>query len=179
MAQGLTVKQEKFCNKYLECGNASEAYRFAYDAENMKYETIKRKACALLENPRVKPRISKLQAKTERKAEIKRMDVVRLLSDAIMADVTDYVDPIGNVKVMDIRDMPIENRRLIEKIEATKDGVKITLMSKTSAIERLSKMLGWDAPMESRITDARVQSSPLNGLSVDALKKIRDIANGE
>jgi phage terminase small subunit len=26
----LTIKQEKFCNKYLECGNASEAYRYAY-----------------------------------------------------------------------------------------------------------------------------------------------------
>ncbi|MFR4024933.1 MAG: terminase small subunit [Alistipes indistinctus] len=32
MAKGLTIKQEKFCNKYLECGNASEAYRLRMTA---------------------------------------------------------------------------------------------------------------------------------------------------
>ena len=47
---GLTPKQEKFCQLYIELGNASEAYRQAYDASKMKPETIKRKAQELLEN---------------------------------------------------------------------------------------------------------------------------------
>lgn len=48
--RGLTPKQEKFCQLYIELGNASEAYRQAYDCLNMKPETIKRKAQELLEN---------------------------------------------------------------------------------------------------------------------------------
>ena len=36
----LTPKQENFCLAYLETSNASEAYRRAYDSENMKPESI-------------------------------------------------------------------------------------------------------------------------------------------
>ena len=36
----LTPKQENFCLAYLETGNASEAYRRAYDVANMKPESI-------------------------------------------------------------------------------------------------------------------------------------------
>lgn len=36
----LTPKQETFCLAYIETGNASEAYRQAYDAENMKPDTV-------------------------------------------------------------------------------------------------------------------------------------------
>ena len=35
----LTPKQEAFCLAYMETGNASEAYRRAYDADNMKPAT--------------------------------------------------------------------------------------------------------------------------------------------
>jgi phage terminase small subunit len=40
----LTQRQEKFCLAYIETGNASESYRRAYNAENMKPVTINRKA---------------------------------------------------------------------------------------------------------------------------------------
>ena len=46
----LTPKQEKFCQLYIELGNASEAYRQAYSASKMKPETIKRKAQELLKD---------------------------------------------------------------------------------------------------------------------------------
>ena len=50
---GLTPKQEKFAQKYIELGNAAEAYRNAYDAENMKPVTVRRKAAELLQNGNV------------------------------------------------------------------------------------------------------------------------------
>jgi len=37
---GLTDKQEKFAQLYVELGNGSEAYRQSHDTENMKAETI-------------------------------------------------------------------------------------------------------------------------------------------
>jgi phage terminase small subunit len=61
MANELTPKQEKFAQKYIELGNASEAYREAYDAENMKPVTIRRKAAELLANGKVAAHIARLR----------------------------------------------------------------------------------------------------------------------
>ncbi len=49
----LTPKQEKFCLAYLETGNASEAYRRAYNAAKMKAATVNRNAKALLDNTKI------------------------------------------------------------------------------------------------------------------------------
>jgi len=65
MSKKLTVKQEKFVLKYFECGNASEAYRYAYSASKMKPQTINRKALELLDNGTITARLKELQAKAE------------------------------------------------------------------------------------------------------------------
>src|SRR5215468_319576 len=57
----LTPKQEAFILAYLETGNASEAYRRAYNASGMNAATINREAHSLLEHPKVAPRIRELQ----------------------------------------------------------------------------------------------------------------------
>ena len=57
----LTIKQEKFAQKYIELGNASEAYRQSHDAENMSPESIKVEASRLKSSPNVAPTILKLQ----------------------------------------------------------------------------------------------------------------------
>jgi phage terminase small subunit len=44
----MTVKQEKFCIEYIKSGNATEAYKKAFNAENMKPTTINKKAYELL-----------------------------------------------------------------------------------------------------------------------------------
>lgn len=56
----MTPKQEKFCLLYRETGNASEAYRQAYDAGKMKPETINRNAKALLDNNKIATRLQEL-----------------------------------------------------------------------------------------------------------------------
>lgn len=66
MERKLTPKQEQFCQSYIETGNASEAYRRAYDAKNMKSETIWRSANELFDNPKVTARLEELQ--TEHRA---------------------------------------------------------------------------------------------------------------
>lgn len=59
----LTPKRQSFAMAYVETGNASEAYRRAFDAENMKPETIKKRASELLANGDVKGTVAELQAK--------------------------------------------------------------------------------------------------------------------
>ena len=49
----MTPKQERFCQAYIETGNASEAYRQAYNAEKMKAQTIHVKASELFASGKV------------------------------------------------------------------------------------------------------------------------------
>ena len=81
----LTPKQENFCLAYLETGNASEAYRRAYDAENMKPETINRNAFAVLENNKIAARLSELREPIVKAYQITVMDLVQELEEARQA----------------------------------------------------------------------------------------------
>lgn len=60
----LTIKQEKFARQYVgPCeGNASAAYRAAYNADKMSAETIHVKACELLKNGKVSVMVDRLKA---------------------------------------------------------------------------------------------------------------------
>ena len=82
MVEGLTAKQEKFCNAYIETGNASEAYRMAYNTENMKIESVHCKACELLKNVKVTARVKELQAEAAKRNEITVDDLVKELEEA-------------------------------------------------------------------------------------------------
>ena len=61
MSDNLTPKQESFCLRYIETGDASQAYRLSYDAENMKPITINRKAKELLDNGKITARLRALR----------------------------------------------------------------------------------------------------------------------
>lgn len=66
----LTPKQEAFCLAYLETGNASEAYRRSYSAENMKPETVNNKAYALLKKGEIGARLDELRKPAVKRAQI-------------------------------------------------------------------------------------------------------------
>lgn len=78
----LTPKQEAFCLAYIETGNASEAYRRSYNAENMKPETINVQACKLLADPKIATRVDELKAEHLKRHEV-TVDTIRqmLLED--------------------------------------------------------------------------------------------------
>ncbi|EDU9526543.1 terminase small subunit [Salmonella enterica subsp. enterica] len=64
---GLTIKQEAFCQAYIETGNASEAYRTAYAADKMKAEAIHVKASELLSSGKVSVRVKELQGEIKQR----------------------------------------------------------------------------------------------------------------
>lgn len=78
----LTPKQENFCLAYLETGNASEAYRRAYNAENMKPESINKRASELLDNGEVAGRLEELRAPIIAKAQLTVEDLLAELEEA-------------------------------------------------------------------------------------------------
>jgi phage terminase small subunit len=85
---GLTIKQENFCLVYIETGNASEAYRRAYDAKKSKPETINRTAKELIDNPNIAARIKELREPLIKKAQLTVDDLVKELEEARIAALT-------------------------------------------------------------------------------------------
>ena len=57
----LTPKQQAFCHKFIETGNASQAYREVYDCSKSKPRTISRKAKELLDSGKIAATINALR----------------------------------------------------------------------------------------------------------------------
>lgn len=78
----LTPKQEAFALAYVETGNASEAYRRAYNAVRMKPAVVTVKASELLAHGNVAVRVKELQAAHIERHEITVDDLLRELEEA-------------------------------------------------------------------------------------------------
>jgi phage terminase small subunit len=70
MQKHCTPKQETFCLAFMETGNASEAYRRAYDCQAMKPATIKRKAAELMSNGTITATLAYLRAPAVKAAQM-------------------------------------------------------------------------------------------------------------
>ena len=63
----LTVKQEIFVQRLLEGNTQAEAYRFAYNCENMKDKTIIEKASKLMAQSNIRARYEELKSELKQK----------------------------------------------------------------------------------------------------------------
>lgn len=166
----LTVRQENFCNYYLETGNASEAYRRAYTCNGWLEKTVWERASALMANNKVATRIRDLQLQMQKRSDISKDEAVSILADIARANIVDAVE-IKRSKdytvmlVKDLSALPKNVQRAILSVKASEKGYEIKLYNKIDAIEKLSKLLGWDAPTKQEI-------SVVEPLSVDEAKKI-------
>ena len=65
----LTLRQQQFCNEYVSNGgNATAAYKAAYNSSNMLPATINRKAKTLMDTGKIRARIDQLTAPAAKKA---------------------------------------------------------------------------------------------------------------
>lgn len=78
-SRSLTVKQEAFVRAYLESGNASQAYRAAYDAGNMKDSAIRANACKLLKHTDIALTIERARKSAQQSTNITIERLTRLL----------------------------------------------------------------------------------------------------
>lgn len=155
----LTQKQEAFALAYFETGNASEAYRRAYNAENMSPNVIHNKASALMAKGDVRVRIEQLRAKAETASVMSRQEALERLSTFARTDLSDLVefgayelgqDDDGKPIVQaawKIRDSVLQDQKklaAISELSAGRDGIKIKTHSPLQAIQQLAKLQGWD-----------------------------------
>jgi phage terminase small subunit len=72
-SEGLTVKQEAFCIAILNGTGWSDAYREAYDAENMAPATVHREAYALATNPKIAARLERAEREKQQEQRMQRL----------------------------------------------------------------------------------------------------------
>jgi len=82
MNSKLTIKQDNFCTKYIELGNASEAYRHAYNAENMSDKSVNELACRQLKKVKIESRLAELKAEHKKRHEITVDLIIERLEEA-------------------------------------------------------------------------------------------------
>lgn len=135
----LSVKQENFCNYYIECGNASEAYRRAYSCSNMKDESINVKAVELLNNGKITVRVKELQEELKKKSDITKEEVLNMLKSFMYADIRNFLTiKNGNVIFKDSEDWTDEMAMQVESVKQGKEGIEIKLNGRAWTIQRLS-----------------------------------------
>lgn len=88
---GLTAKQEAFAQGVSQGKTLADAYRDAYDCENMKDASIWTEASKLMDNPKVTRRVSAIQTATEEKtlhdqARLRRLVLERLYEESANAE---------------------------------------------------------------------------------------------
>lgn len=77
----LTAKQEAFAQAIADGLGQADAYRFAYNAENMKDESVYPQASKLMKNPKVATRVAELKAQVaDKQLWTREMSVKGLIS---------------------------------------------------------------------------------------------------
>lgn len=102
-ADKLTKKQEDFARAFVKCGVASDAYRAAYDAENMKPETVNKRASELLQNGEITGRIDELRAPGLKKAAMDAEETILEIAGVAKAACEDppkYSDKLNALAMM-------------------------------------------------------------------------------
>ncbi|OWK42177.1 terminase small subunit [Fimbriiglobus ruber] len=124
MSHELTPKQEAFALKYVELGNASEAYRQSYDAENMLPKSVWEEASRTLSDLKVAARIMELQELHQKRHAVTVDRVLKEYAKLAFLDIRKAFDETGNL--IPIHELDDDTAAAISGIEVDKKVSKIT-----------------------------------------------------
>lgn len=96
----LTNKQERFVQELVKGKSQREAYKIAYDAENMKASTIDKRASELFKRGEIKGRYDELMKPTEDETSKMRSFIIEKLqkiASGEICDTTEEYDGDGNL----------------------------------------------------------------------------------
>lgn len=94
----LTAKQEAFCQGIADGLGQADSYRAAYDAEDMKENSVYVQASKLMKNPKISQRIAELRSEVQEKQLWSREMSVKALVQA-------YREGSGSVKVAAVKEL--------------------------------------------------------------------------
>jgi phage terminase small subunit len=187
----LNDKHLIFIEEYLDRGNAAEAYRRAYNVDDLIKS--QRRGHQLLKDPLINKTISERQKELSEKYNIKKERIIKELVDIIDFNILDVqtlkkkkeieerLNPltgeVENVEVekttleTNLENLTLSQEKNIKSIEILRNGtVKIQYYDRLDAIEKLNKLLGF---YEQTINiDNRIDTSSLQNLSFEDLEKL-------
>jgi phage terminase small subunit len=172
MADGLNDRQEKFCQEYMIDFNGTQAaIRAGYSADSAAVIATEN-----LTKPNIQTRLSELKKEAAEQFGISKQQLINELKKIAFFDIRKiYTDDNGLKNVRDFDDdsagavAGIEVDEIDEFVLGRKTTIgstkKVKLHSKIAAIERVSKMLGYDEPIknETKITGVTVNYNPQPG----------------
>ena len=157
---GLTIKQEKFCQGLFSRLSQREAYKRAYDCENMTDKTVDEAACRSAADSKIIARIEELTNELKDRNIITIEQVVAEYKKIALADIKDFVSfgtvkteidwdeeenkPIyGYKQVVEAKPSDEVDGTLINEVSIGKDGTfKFKLHDKKGALDMIGKHLG-------------------------------------
>lgn len=183
----LTQKEENFARKYFECGNASEAYRYAYSCENMKPSTINRKAFDQVRKAKIAARLQSFKDNLEEAVGLSKQKVLAEHKKIAFSDATRVRD--GWMSLKDFNALSDDERACIKSIKTTQrkmesqDGqtvideqVYIVTYDKQKALDSISDLLGYNEPKKVR-SEVEVRGVSVTVESQDQKEKLDAIDN--
>lgn len=139
----LTPKQQRFADEYIIDLNATQAaIRAGYSVK-----TAREQACVLLTNLNIQAAVQKALKKRAERTQITADRVLEELAKIAFSNIVDYVSFNGStVTLGDSEQIEREKLAAIESVSEGKDGVKLKLHNKLTALNALSQHLGIDKP---------------------------------
>lgn len=183
----LTQKEENFCRKYFECGNASEAYRYAYNCGKMKQSTIGRNAYQLLRNNYIAAKLQYYKDHLEEALGLSKQKVLAEHKKIAFSDATRIRD--GWMSLKDFNALTDEERACIKSIKSTRrktvaqngetvidEQVYIVTYDKQKALDSISEMLGYNEPKKVQ-GDMLLHGISVTVEDVEQKQKLDNISN--
>lgn len=185
----LTIKQENFCQKYVECGNASEAYRHAFSYQKMKDKTIWEKASRLIDKDKVATRVKELQEELKLKSDITKERVLSEFAKIGFSSIA-YLHNTW-IERKEFEELTADQKSAIKSISTRTrkavlneqqmeiEEVKVELYDKLRALESINRMLGFDAPTKTEITGKDGRSLYLEPIKVEVIDSRDKVVNDD
>lgn len=175
-SKNLTIKQQKFVQEYILTGNASRAYKLAYNTSGMKPATINRKAKECLDHGKISAIIRRLRSAMVKRAQIDQDMLTQEYARIAFLDYRIFFDDQG--RLIPVSKLSDDAAAALAGFETTTVGSgdqlnsvkKIKTHDKLRALRDLAKHLGFfeknnEQKQPSFLTgepDPRVQDMLLN-----------------
>lgn len=162
---GLTMKEKTFCREYIYDWNATRSYIAAYPSIT-NYNSAGVLAYRLLRKVKVQKYIEDIQADLEKTAGISRMKILNEHMKLAFSSIGDLhntwierrrFEELSETEKACISEISTQVKNVIQDVNGTPvpmqvEFVKIKLYDKQKALDSISKMLGYDAPVKTEVT---------------------------
>lgn len=152
-------RHELMVQEYLKPDTSqSDAFRLAYPASSKwKDKTVWEKSSALFANSKVKARIEELRAILRDKEIISKEEIIKDLEIIAKVTIGDYIlrfdDEREELIFKPIQDWTPAMHRACSGIKKGKTGTELTVYGMKYSYDRISKMVGYDAPIKTETKD--------------------------